>query len=224
MLDNNIWHYLQHSYNWDLSRPESIPNLFLAHMSIVGWSLLFGLIIAFPVSLVVAQNERLYLPTISVAGVLYTIPSIAVLGFLVPVTGLTQTTVIIPLVAYAQIVLIRNIVAAIRAVDPALLEVGRAMGMTETQLLWRVTLPLALPVIIAGLRVVTVTTIGIATIAPFVSVPDLGSLITEGFDPFYPAEILTGAILITLIAVIADLGLLGVQRALSRGRTVAAAQ
>jgi len=186
--------------------------------------MLFALIIAFPISLLITRHERLYLPVISIAGVLYSIPSVALLAVLVPTVGLNETTVIIALVAYAQIVLIRNFVAAIRAVDPALQEVGRAMGMNEMQLLWRVTLPLALPVIIAGLRVATVTSIGIATIAPVVSVPDLGSLIFEGFEPFYPPEILTGALLSTLLAVSADLGLLGLQRALSRGRTVAVAQ
>ncbi len=221
---NDLWKYLQNKYIWDLSRPESIPNLFFNHISIVGWSMLFALIIAFPISLLITRHERLYLPVISIAGVLYSIPSVALLAVLVPTVGLNETTVIIALVAYAQIVLIRNFVAAIRAVDPALQEVGRAMGMNEMQLLWRVTLPLALPVIIAGLRVATVTSIGIATIAPVVSVPDLGSLIFEGFEPFYPPEILTGALLSTLLAVSADLGLLGLQRALSRGRTVAVAQ
>ncbi len=221
---SDLWKFFQNKYIWDISRPESIPNLLLNHIAIVAWSMLFALLIAFPLALIVVRYERLYLPVISIAGVLYTIPSIALLALLVPTIGLNQTTVIIALVVYAQIVLIRNFVAAIRAVDPALLEVGRAMGMNETQLLWRVTLPLALPVIFAGLRVATVTSIGIATIAPVVSVPDLGSLIFEGFEPFYPAQILAGALLSTLLAIIADLLLLSVQRALSRGRAIAVAQ
>jgi osmoprotectant transport system permease protein len=221
---SDLWKYLQIKYNWDLSRPESIPNLFFNHVSIVAWSMFFALLIAFPVSLLIARYDRLYLPVISIAGVLYAIPSVAFLALLVPTVGLNETTVIIALVAYAQIVLIRNFVAAIRGVDSALLDVGRAMGMSETQLLWRVTLPMALPVIIAGLRIATVTSIGIATIAPVVSVPDLGSLIFEGFEPFYPAEILTGALLSTLLAVLADLALLWLQRALSRGRAIAVAQ
>jgi osmoprotectant transport system permease protein len=125
---------------------------------------------------------------------------------------------IIPLVLYTQIVLIRNIVAAIQAVDPALVEVGRAMGMNRSQVLRRVVLPLALPVVVAGLRVAMVTTIGIASIAPWIGVPDLGTLIFQGFNFANPDEVIAGAILITVLAVATDLLLLGLQSALGRGR------
>jgi osmoprotectant transport system permease protein len=220
----DLWKYLSYSYNWDLSRDTSIPNLLFQHLYISGLSLLIALLIAFPIGLLVARYERLYLPIISVAGVLYTIPSLAFLAFLVPFTKLTIATAIIPLIAYAQVVLIRNIVAAVRAVDPALLDVGRAMGMSEAQLLWRVTLPLALPVIIAGVRVAAVTTVGIATIAPLVGVQDLGYLIFQGLAPLYPEQILTGAILITLLAVLIDVLLLGAQSLLNRGRVAVVAR
>jgi osmoprotectant transport system permease protein len=224
MLIEKIWKYLHNPYLWDTTRQDSIPVLFFNHLSIVGWSMFYALLVAAPISFLVARYERLYLPVITVAGVIYTIPSVVLLALLVQPVGLNQDSVIIPLVAYAQVVLIRNFVAAIRSVDPTLLEVGRAMGMSELQLLWRVTLPLALPIIIAGVRVATVTTIGIATIAPIITVPDLGTLIFNGFEPLNPAEILTGAILITLIAVTADLALLGVQRLLNRGRVMQVAQ
>lgn len=218
---NEIWKYLHTQYIWDINRPESIPNLFLNHLSIVGWSMFFSLLIALPLALLITRFERLYLPVISVAGLLYTIPSLVILAILVPIPGfgLNQSSVIITLVVYAQILLLRNFVAGIRAVDPSLIEVGRAMGMSEQQLLWRVTLPLALPIIFAGIRVATVTTIGIATIAMFVSVPDLGTLIFRGLHPVYPPEIIVGAALITILAVFADLILLGIQRLLDRGRT-----
>src|SRR5690242_21074860 len=111
--------------NWDTSIPNSIPNLFLAHLSLTLISVAIGLLIAFPIALLVARFRPLYAPVTTFASVLYTIPSIAAMVLLIPVTGLEATTVIIPLVAYTQIVLIRNIVAAIRAVDPALVEVGR---------------------------------------------------------------------------------------------------
>jgi osmoprotectant transport system permease protein len=211
--------YLSYSYNWDLNRDTSIPNLLFQHLYITGLALLVSLLIAFPIGIVVARYKRLYLPVITTAGVLYTIPSLALLAFLVSYTGLSLTTVLIALVVYTQVILIRNIVAAIRAVDPALLDVGRAMGMNERQLLWRVTLPLALPVIIAGVRVATVSTIGIATIAPLVGVQDLGYLIFQGIDPLYPEQILTGALLITLLAVLADVLLLWIQTLLNRGRS-----
>jgi osmoprotectant transport system permease protein len=177
-----------------------------------------GLLIAFPIALLVARFRPLYAPVTTFASVLYTIPSIAAMVLLIPLTGLEATTVIIPLVAYTQIVLIRNIVAAIRAVDPALVEVGRAMGMSAAQIQTKVVLPLALPVIIAGLRVVVVTTIGIASISFVVGVPSLGTLVFQGQTFAYNDEIVAGAILITALAVGADLLLLGVQRLLGRGQ------
>jgi osmoprotectant transport system permease protein len=223
-LMSQINTYLHNKYVWDASRDHSVPQLFVAHMALVGWSLLISVLIAFPISLLIIRFTNIYLPAISVAGLLYTIPSLVIFSLLVPFTGLSETTAIIALVLYSQIVLIRNFVAAIRAVDPVLQDVGRGMGMSETQLLVRVTLPLALPVIIAGLRVATVSTIALATIAPIVSVDDLGTLIFQGFQPLYPAQLVVITVLITFIAVTADLVLLGVQRLLSRGRAVAIAQ
>ena len=204
--------------NWDVTIPTSIPNLFFAHVSLTFISVGIGLLIAFPIALLVARVRPLYAPVTLTASILYTIPSIAAMVLLIPLTGLEATTVIIPLVAYTQIVLIRNIVAAIRAVDPALVEVGRAMGMNAAQIQMKVVLPLALPVIIAGVRVVVVTTIGIASISFVVGVPSLGTLIFQGQTFAYNDEIIAGAILITALAVGADLLLLGVQRLLGRGQ------
>lgn len=215
--------YILNGANWELSDPGSIPNLLFAHLSIVGISIAIALLIAFPLGLLAARFQGLYLPVIGTAGILYTIPSLAALALLVPFTQLSQATIIIPLVAYAQVVLIRNIVAAVRAVDPALVEVGRAMGMSGWQLQWRVVLPLSLPIIVAGLRVVTVTTIGIATLAPLVGTPDLGTLFFQGFNFARTDLIAAGTILVSVFAVTVDLLLLGVQAALSRGRPLLAA-
>ncbi len=209
--------YILDPANWDVTDPTSIPNLLLAHLSITGVSLLIGLVIAFPIALLLARYRRLYLPVITAAGIIYTIPSVALLVFLIPVTGLNAPTIIIPLVLYAQIVLIRNIVAAIRAVDPQLVEVGRAMGMNQTQLLLRVVLPLSLPVIVAGIRVATVTTIGIATLAPLIGVADLGTIIFRGLDFASVTLESAGVILVCALAIGADLLLLALQTALSGG-------
>jgi osmoprotectant transport system permease protein len=211
--------FLRQSYNWDPNNPDNIPTLLWDHASIVLISMGIALLIAFPIALLITRYTRLYLPTVSFAGVLYSLPSVALIGILIATTHLIDNTVIIiPLVLYAQIVLIRNIVAAIRSVDPELIEVGRAMGMNDLQILRRVTLPLALPVIVAGVRVATVTSIGITTIAAGVGIPNLGTLIFDGLEPIYPVEVLAGAVLVTLFALLADAALLGVQRALSRGR------
>lgn len=211
--------YLLSGYNYDLSDPGSIPNLFLQHLNLVGTSMLISLIIAIPLGLLVARYRRLYLPVVTLAGLLYTIPGIALIGILITITHLSPATVIIPLVLYTQLVLIRNTAAAVNNIDPLLIEVGRAMGMNSRQLLFRVTLPLALPVIVAGIRIATVTTIGIASLASLAGQGGLGDLIfnnltTRDFD-----AIAAGGILMGFFAISADLLLLALQVALNRGRS-----
>ena len=215
--------YILNGYNWDLSDPMSIPNLLFDHVVLTVESIVIALIIAVPIALLAARYTRIYVPAVTGAGIIYTLPSLAFMALLIPITGLNPPTVIIPLVLYAQVVLIRNIVAAVRAVDPGLVEVGQAMGMNGWQLQTRVVLPLALPVIVAGLRVATVTTIGIAAIAPLFGVPDLGTLIFQGFNFSYNDQILAGVILVSILAIVADLALLGLQRWLGRGRQIAPA-
>ena len=210
--------YLLNPANYDPADPENILNLLSQHLTIVGISMLISIIIAIPIGLIVARFKWLDLPVITFADILYTIPALVLLGFLVPVTGLSQTTIIIPLILYAQLVLIRNTVAGVNGIDPLMLEVGRAMGMNRFQLLVRVTLPLALPVIIAGIRVATVTSIGIASLASLVAAGGLGDLIFIGIDNLNTDQVNAGVIAISALAIIADLLLLGVQVALNRGR------
>ena len=211
--------YLFSSYNYDLTGPGSIPNLFFQHLYLVGFSMLVSLIIALPLGVLVARYRRLYFPIVGFSGLLYTIPGIALIAELIPLTKLTFATAVIPLVLYAQLVLIRNTVTAIRAVDPLLLEVGRAMGMTSRQILLRVTLPIALPIIVAGVRIATVTSVGIASLASLVGQGGLGDLIFKNITSGDTDAIVAGAILMAALAVVADLLLLIVQNALNRGRT-----
>ena len=215
-------HYILQPYNYDLSDPESIPNLFLKHLSIVGTTMLISLIIAIPLGLLVARYKRAYFPTVTISGLLYTIPSIAAFALLIPITGISPATAIIPMVLYNQLVLIRNTTAAVNAIDPLLIEVGRAMGMKPYQILLRVTLPLALPVIVAGIRIATVTTVGIAALAALVGQSDLGDLIFQNLAAFDPDAIAAGAILTAFLAIAADLLLLALQVALNRGRSATA--
>jgi len=212
-------HYILQPYNYDLSDPESIPNLFLKHLSLVGITMLISIIIAIPVGILVARNRRLYFPVISVSGLLYTIPSIAAFALLIPITGLTPATAIIPLVLYNELVLIRNTAAGINGIDPLLIEVGRAMGMKSRQVLFRVTLPLALPVIVAGIRIATVTTVGIAALASLVGQSTLGDLIFQNIASGDMDAVVAGAILTALLAITADLLLLALQVWLNRGRS-----
>ncbi len=211
--------YLFSSYNYDLTDPGSIPNLFVQHLYLVGLSMLISLVIALPLGVIVARYRRLYFPVVGLSGLLYTIPGIALIAELIPLTKLTLATAIIPLVLYAQLVLIRNTVTAIRAVDPLLLEVGRSMGMTPGQVLRRVTLPIALPIIVAGVRIATVTSVGIASLASLVGQGGLGDLIFKNITTGDTDAIVAGAILMAVLAVVADVLLLGVQTALNRGRT-----
>jgi osmoprotectant transport system permease protein len=215
--------YILDSGNWELADPTSIGRLLIDHLVLTGMSILIALAIAFPLAIVSARYPRVYLPVITVAGILYTLPSLAFMAALIPFTGLTTTTVVIPLVLYAQVVLIRNIVAAIHAVDPGLIDIGRAMGMSGRQLQRYVVLPLALPVIVAGLRIATVTTIGIATIAPLFGVRNLGYLIFQGFNTSYHEQVLAGVIMVSALAIAADLLLLLIQRSLDRGQRAAVA-
>jgi len=195
-----------------------VPNLLLQHLFIVGTSMLIAVPIAVPLGVVIARYRRLYLPVITTAGLLYTIPGLALLALLVPVTGLNATTAIIPLVLYAQLVLIRNTAAAIDAVDPVLLETGRAMGMTRAQIFRRIVAPLALPLVVAGVRIATVTTIGIASLASLVGAGGLGDLIFSSIQNANYDEVLGGALIIAMLAVSVDLMLLALQHALNRGR------
>ncbi len=213
-------HYILQSYNYNLSDPESIPNLFLKHLSFVAIIMLISLIIAIPLGILVAHYRRLYLPAITISGLLYTIPSIAAFALLIPITKLTPATAIIPLVLYNQLVLIRNTAVAINGIDPLFLEVGRAMGMKPRQLLFRVTFPLALPVIVAGIRIATVTTIGIVALASLVGQSTLGDLVFQNIQFFDTDAIAAGAILTAVFAIVADLLLLALQVALNRGRSV----
>ncbi len=210
--------YLLNPANYDLSDPSSIPNLFLQHLTIVGISMLISIAIGIPVGLFIARYRIFTTPVITTADILYTIPALALLGVLVPITGLTMTTIIIPLVLYAQLVLIRNTSAAVNNIDPLLLEVARAMGMTRWQRLVRVTLPLALPVIVAGIRIATVTTIGIASLSTLAGTSSLGDLIFLGLENIQANQVIAGALVIGLFAVVADLLLLTLQVSLNRGR------
>lgn len=215
-------HYICQSYNYDLTDPGSIPNLFLAHLYLVGITMLISVVIAIPVGILLTRYKRFYLPTVTFSGLLYTIPSIAAFALLIPITKYSIATALIPLVLYNQLVLIRNTTTAINGVDPLLLEVGRAMGMTSWELLWRVTLPLALPVIVAGVRIATVTTIGISSLAYLAGQASLGNLIFQNIVSNDTDAVVAGAILTALFAIVADLLLLALQVALNRGRNAVA--
>lgn len=217
--------YLLNADNYDWADPTSIPNLILKHFYLVGITMLISLIIAIPLGILVARYRRLYLPVITFAGLLYTIPGVAFIGILITITHLSPATVLIPLTLYTQLVLVRNTATGINGVDPQLLEVGRAMGMTPQQIFIRITLPLALPTIVAGIRIATVTTIGEAVLASLAGQSGLGDLIFQNIATLDFNGLAAGGILMGSFAILADLLLLGIQMLLNRGRgTVSLAQ
>jgi osmoprotectant transport system permease protein len=210
--------YLLNADNYDWADPTSIPNLIFKHFYLVGITMLISLIIAIPLGILVARYRQLYLPIITVADLLYTIPSLASIGILITITHTSAATVLIPLILYTQLVLIRNTAVGINSVDLQLLEVGRAMGMTPMQSFLRITFPLALPTVVAGIRIATVTTIGLAAFASLVGQSGLGDLIFNNIAVFDFDAVFAGGILMGLFAILADLLLLGLQTLLNRGR------
>ena len=211
--------YLTNPSSYNLSDPNSIPNLLLQHLYIVGVAMLISVVIAIPAGLLLARYRRFYLPVVTFTSLLYSIPSIAFIAVLITVTGLSLSTILIPLIVYNQLVLISNTAAAVNNIDPLMIEVARGVGMNRWQTFYRVTLPLALPVIVAGIRISTVTTIGIASLAGFIGQGGLGALIFMNITVADYDAIFAGAFLLALLAIVADLLLLWLQTAVNRGRS-----
>jgi osmoprotectant transport system permease protein len=193
---------------------EDVWPAFQGHIFLSLISVGIALMISLPLGVLVARYRGLYAPVLFVTGLLFTIPSLALFAILVtvPGIGIGPTAAIIGLVSYSLLVLIRNVVTGIDSVAPETIDAARGMGLTNRQILFRVELPLALPVIVAGIRIATVTVIGIAVIGGFISAGGLGQLIFDGIDRNFPTLVLTGAIMATILAVLADVALLVLER------------
>jgi osmoprotectant transport system permease protein len=186
------------------------------HVTLTAISVGLGLLLAVPLALLARRSGRLETLVVGAAGVIYTIPSLALFAVLAPVTGLTKTTVVIGLTAYTLLILVRNVLAGLHGVSADVLEAARGMGLGPARLLLRVELPLAVPAILAGVRVATVSTIALVTVGAVVSNGGLGQLIFEGFNNnFYRAEILTATLLCVALAAVADALLLLLERLLT---------
>jgi osmoprotectant transport system permease protein len=182
------------------------------HVTLTVVSVGLGLLLAVPLALLARRSARLETLILGLAGVIYTIPSLALFAVLAPITGLTEKTVVIGLTAYTLLVLVRNVLTGLQGVPEDVVEAARGMGVGPVRLLLRVQLPLALPSILAGVRVATVSTIALVTVGAVVSNGGLGQLIFEGFNNnFYRAEILTATLLCVLLAAVADALLLAAE-------------
>lgn len=207
-IQDVLMYYSQNaSYVW-----EQFYRHFL--MSIYG--VLFAAIVAIPIGILIARYNRLSVWVISLANIIQTIPALAMLAILMLVMGLGPNTVVLALFLYSLLPIINNTYTGIRNVDHALIESGRAMGMTKFQVLWMVELPLALSVIMAGLRTALVISIGVATIGTFIGSGGLGDIILRGTNATNgTAIILAGAIPTALMAVFADVVMAWLERRLS---------
>ena len=152
------------------------------------------MVLAFPLALLAFRFRWLATPLLGLTGILYTIPSLALFAFIYPFTGLTQRTVVVGLVMYALLVLVRNILAGLDGVPEDVRESARGMGYGRGRMLWKVELPVALPTIMAGVRVATVSTVALVTVGVIVGNGGLGQLIFRGFNSDYHAEILTASL------------------------------
>jgi osmoprotectant transport system permease protein len=202
-------------WDWVAGHLDEIALRLLEHLQLTGIALVIGFLIASALSLLVLRFGWLEQPTTFVTGTLYTIPSLALFALLIPYTGLSIVTAEIGLVGYTLLILIRNIVGGIRAVPADVREAAVGMGYGPLELLLRVELPLALPVIVAGLRIATITTIGLVTVTALIGQGGLGYLILIGIQRFFSTPLIVGAVLSVALAVAADGALVLVQRALA---------
>lgn len=188
------------------------------HITLTLVAVVLGLLIAVPVALAVRRWRWSEGPVLGLTSVLYTLPSIALFGLLVPFTGLTTRTVEIGLVIYSLVILVRNILAGLDGVPAEVTEAARGMGYSPARMLLRVELPLALPTIVAGLRIATVSTIALVTVGAVIGNGGLGDLIYDALGSNFKAEVLTASVLCVALAVLADVLLLVLQRALTPWR------
>jgi osmoprotectant transport system permease protein len=186
---------------------DVVLDLCVQHLRISLSALAIALPIAVVLSMIGIWLRPVRQPVLWSVGFLYTIPSLAMLAFLIPTQGLGLRPTLILLVIYAQVFLVRNIITGLQGVDPATLEAARGVGMTSAQVMMRVWFPMALPVILAGVRIALVTVIGLAVLGGWVTAGGLGRLLFEGISTDNPAKVIAGVIAIVALALVADVAI-----------------
>ena len=191
------------------ARQDYFHELLLEHLQLSAISILLALIIGLALGILIAEQDKFSILVLGTINFIYTIPSIALFGILLPVTGLGNTTAIIALTVYALLPMVRNTYAGLTNIDPVILEAGLGMGSTRWQLLWKVKLPLALPVIMAGIRNMVVMVIATCGIASFIGAGGLGVAIFRGITTYQLALTYLGSLMIAAVALLCDI-LLGI--------------
>ncbi len=195
------------AWSFFIEHRGEIVSATLDHMGLVLIAMLIAIAISVPLGMFIVYHKTLRMLALGIASILQTIPSLALFGFLIPIPfigGIGKRTAIVALVLYALLPILRNTYVGLTTIDPAILESAEAMGMTRVQIMFRVRFPLALSVILAGVRTATILTIGVATIAAAIGAGGLGSFIFRGVALVNDALLLAGAIPAALLAILAD--------------------
>jgi osmoprotectant transport system permease protein len=200
--------------SWTLENYDVLAVALGEHVLMVGTALVLSLVIALPLGILTARRPSFYVATMSVTGILYTIPALALFALLIPSMGLGLAPAITALVLYSLLILVRNVAIGLREVPAELIEAADGMGYGKARRLIDIELPLALPVIVAGIRVTAVTQISIATVAAYINAGGLGDLIFQGITQDFGEKIFDGAALTSLLAIVADEGLKHVEHRL----------
>ena len=204
-------------FDWILTHLDGILVRTLQHIQLTAIPIAIGFVISLGLSVWAVRQPRVYPPMTAMTGLLYTIPSLAAFAFLRPIFGLSLLTAVIPLTTYTLLILVRNNVAGFQSVPAEVLEAAEGMGYTRRERLRYVELPLAVPLMITGLRLASVTTIGLATVAAILgdSFGGLGQFITEGLQTLFPTKIYVGAVVSVALAFAADFAFIQLERRLT---------
>jgi osmoprotectant transport system permease protein len=193
--------------NYIFNNLDEVLALFVDHLYITGLSLGVSLLIAFPIGILITRYRWLSVPVMGVLGIIYTIPSLALIILLIPIFGLNANSVIVALISYVQVVLVRNIVSGLQSINPSIIEAAYGMGMSVWQCWWRVQIPLALPIVLAGVRIAAVVSIGIAAIGAKFNAGGLGTLLFNGIALGRNDMIWAGAIVLAVFALVVNTAL-----------------
>ncbi len=199
-------------WDWVGRHVDDIAAALREHVELTVAAVALGLLVSIPLALIAIRWRGLASPVLAATGVVYTVPSLALFALLVPYTGLSRATALIGLVGYTLLILVRNILAGIRAVPAEVREAARGMGFSGPGQLLRIELPLAVPSIVAGVRIAAVTTVGLVTVSAYIGQGGLGRLILDGLNRDFRTPLVVGSVLAVLLAVVADVALLGFER------------
>ena len=199
-------------WQWVRRHPGIVYHALREHLVLTGLAVGIGLLIAMPLALLAWRWRRLETPILGLTGGIYTVPSLALFALLIPVTGLSRTTSEIGLVGYTLLILVRNILAGLEGVPAEVRDAATGMGFSRLRQLTRVELPIALPAIVAGIRIATVTTIGLVTVTALIGQGGLGQLINDGLVNDFRTKVVIGTVLSVALAAAADAVLVGAER------------